>query len=85
MEVAIKLEGDRGVLRITDVPSLEVARLVAGCCGFYDVDVEPGRPGVVSIIAMADKRTIRTNGTTVYDACEKLIALLAKEETDACR
>ncbi len=80
MEVAIKLPGqDTGILTITDCPTLEVARLVAGCRGFYDVDVEPGRPGEVSVVAMAKKRTITTHGITVSDACEKLIMLLSEE------
>ncbi len=83
MEVTIKLPaGSRGeTLHISDAPSLDVARLVAGCCGFFDVDMEPMGPGRVSVTAYGDKRTLTTNGTTVYDASEKLIQLLAEEMT----
>ncbi len=60
-----------------DAPTLTVACLVANTCGFQDVDVEPMEPGRVRITAKSDKRTITYTGTTVHDACHKLIVALA--------
>lgn len=79
MEVVIKLPGSQSGYLTVDAPSLEVARLVSACCGFYDVDVEPQGPGRVSVTAYADKRTLTCNGTTIYDACDSLITILANE------
>lgn len=80
MVVSIQLPGSESkTLTLPEAPSLEVARLVAACRGFYDVDVEPMGPGRVSVTAYADKRTLTFHGTTIYDACENMIAALAEE------
>lgn len=55
-----------------EVPTLEAARMVASASGFH-VDVEPGAPGTVVLTATRGSATIKTKGTTVYDAAEKLI------------
>jgi hypothetical protein len=57
--------------------SLDVARLVAGATGFPDVDVEPQEPGRVVVTASGPGKTLRATGATIYDACEKLIRLMA--------
>ncbi len=73
METAIRT--DEGWLSF-EAPTLEVARLVASCHGF-NVDVEPGAPGACKLTATKGDITINTNGSTVYDAAEKLIKRLA--------
>jgi hypothetical protein len=73
METLVRTED--GWLRF-DAPTLEVARLLASVYG-WDVDCEPGAPGKVQLTAKRGDATIRTNGTTVYDAAEKLIGKLA--------
>lgn len=72
METAVRTE--EGWLTF-EAPTLEVARLVASASGF-NVDVEPGAPGAVKLTATRDGVNIVTNGTTVYDAAEKLIRKL---------
>lgn len=75
-----------GLLTIADVPSEQVARLVAACCGFRDLDVEPMEdssakgPGKVRITATGPNRTVTVTGTTVYDACDNLIDQLVGEK-----
>ncbi len=61
-----------------EVPTLEVARLVASASGF-SVDLEPGAPGHCKLTATRGDITIVTNGTTYYDAAEKLIRKLTHE------
>ncbi len=72
METAIRT--DDGWLSF-EAPTLEVARLIASASGF-NVDVEPGAPGSVSLTAVRGEITIKTSGTTVYDAADKLIKRL---------
>lgn len=69
METAIRTED--GWISF-DAPTLEVARLIASASGF-NVDVEPGEPGKVKLTAQRGNITITTNGSTVYDAAEKLL------------
>ena len=61
-----------------EAPTLEIARLVASASGF-NVDVEPGAPGHVGLKAERNGVTIKTTGTTVYEAAEKLITRLSHE------
>jgi hypothetical protein len=73
MEAAIRTED--GWLSF-EAPTLEVARLIASASGF-NVDLEPGAPGHVKLTATRQGPkgpvTITTNGSTVYEAAEKLI------------
>lgn len=69
-----------GLLTIAEVPSEQVARLVAACCGFRDLDVEPMEPGRVRITASGPNRTVTVTGTTIYDACDNLIDQLVGEK-----
>lgn len=70
--------GETQTVRVKTGP-LEVARLVAGSAGFYDVDVEPMEPGRARVTAYGVNRRIVTNGVSVPDACDKLIRLLVQE------
>ena len=65
------IETEEGWLAF-EVPTLEIARMVASASGF-NVDCEPGAPGTVNLTATRGTTTIKTKGTTVYDAAEKLI------------
>ncbi len=78
MQAAFKRPDGR-TLTIADVPSEQVARLVAACCGFRDLDLEPMEPGRYRLTATGPNRTVTYTGTTVYDVCEKLIDALAGE------
>lgn len=78
MEVVIVRDG-KSVLRYP-AQELDVARLVAGICGFYDVDVEPtGRGQGANVTAYAEGLRINFSGTSIADACSKLIDYLAGE------
>ena len=72
MEAAVKTT--EGWLKF-EVSTLEIARLVASARGFM-CDLEPGAPGAVKLTATDGESTIITNGSTVYDAAEKLIGKL---------
>ncbi len=67
-------EGDLSFM----APTIEIARLVSSACGFC-CDIEPGAPGHVALTATRGEITIKTSGTTVYDAAEKLIRRLTHE------
>ena len=76
MEVVIVRDG-KSALRYP-APELDVARLVAGLRGFYDVDVEPtGNGRGTKVTARSNGATVTFSGTSVADACNKLIDYLA--------
>lgn len=63
-------------------PTVDVARLVANVCG-YSVDVEPMEPGRVLVRAESASAKLTFRGTTVHDACQKLIeSLSGQKETN---
>ncbi len=80
MDVRFRVPGEERQVTV-QVPSLDVARLIAGSAGFYDVDCEPMEPGKVKVSAYGRNKKLSTNGTTVHDACDKLIRLLVGEMT----
>ncbi len=59
-----------------EVTSLDVAKLVAASKGYSDIDIEPGRPGQVSLKAYSKAGVLSFSGTSIYDACDKLIMSL---------
>ena len=73
METAIRT--DEGWLSF-EAPTLEVARLIASATGF-NVDVEPGAPGHVTLTATMNTPkgviTITKRGSTVNDAAAAFI------------
>ncbi len=79
MEATFTLNDNR-TLTIADVPSEQVARLVAACCGFRDLDLEPMEPGKMKLTATGPGRVVTYTGSSVFDVCEKLIDALAGEK-----
>ncbi len=57
--------------------ALDVARLMASCNGYHDVDLQPQEPGRVTITAHSSKaKKLHFSGPTMTEACNKLIEAL---------
>ncbi len=79
MEVVVQLKQKRISF---ESETLDVARLVASTFG-WAVDLEPTGQGGAAKLTATNGRTgaiVRTNGSSVVDAAEKLIDLLANTE-----
>ncbi len=72
----VRLKSQKGWVEL-EAPNIDVARLVSAAYGFT-VDVEPMGPGRCVVTAEGSGTRMSFSGTTVHDACHKLIESLTE-------